>query len=117
MLDKFLAFLRELGYPVRLHGYLLDTDLDKEDAVLTYEEISTQSVMEYSNSTNGILWTWRVHIIARDPATAINISQKLRKLSLTTPFTPQGFGSGYPIQGTGYYGRSIDIKALEILKN
>lgn len=112
MTDKFLDFLRSYGYPVRLRGYLMDADLETGTVIL-WEETDSQSVMEYSNQTTGILWTWTVHVIAKSPTETIEIAKKMKKDSVFLPYAFQGLGSGYPIQGTDLYGRQLKFQAIE----
>ena len=112
MTEEFITFLKSFGYPVRLRGYLMDADIT-DTPIILWEETDSESCMEYSNSTTGILWTWTVHIITKSPIESIKIAKTMKQTSLYKPFAFQGLGSGYPITGTDLYGRQLRFQAIE----
>ena len=112
MTEKFLAFLKSYGYPVRLLGYLLDTDEDFDTAIL-WEEVSTQDAVEADNQSHAIIYEWNVYIIAQDITDTLSLAKKIKKDSLSKPFRMDGLGKGYSIPNTNFYGRRVKFLALE----
>lgn len=112
MVDKLIATLEILNYPVKLQGSLLP-DESYPDSFFTFWNDSADGQSFYSNTENSIVWSYSVNFYSTDPLKVNSKLLEAKRLLNAAGFTVTGAGYDVMSDEPTHTGRGITVLYLQ----
>lgn len=112
MVDLLIETLEALGLPVKLQGSILP-DESYPDSFFTFWNDSADGNSFYSNTENGIVWTYSVNFYSTDPAKVNRMLLEAKQRLKAAGFTVTGAGYDVASDEPSHTGRGITAYYIE----
>ena len=113
MKNQLWILLETLGYPVYEQGSLTGTE-DYPEHFFTLWNDDTEPLDHYDNEESGYVWYFTINFYSIDPRLTESVLMKAKDLLIKNGWIVPGKGNDTYSDSKNHYGRSIEIKFIEI---
>ena len=112
MKNKLFNTLQPLGYPVYLHGAMLESE-PYPDSFITIWTLDSESAADYDNENALTAWQFQVTFYSNSAAAIPAAFKTIRATLKAAGFIPQGKGRDLPSDQPTHTGWTCDFYILE----